>query len=195
MRKAKASRFTFISIFSASSICIIVALYLFVGRPVFKYVSAMKSQFAAAQEKLQQAEELMRSLPNPQKSMEDIERRYAEFREISGMGKQLPRIIQALGQSAADGKINVISIKAKEDVTAGVRDLPPGVKKMFLEMIFSASYQDIGEYARVLNDLPGVFTIETMTVNRQERDSAKTGEGMGSLHVNFIISTYMVGDL
>jgi hypothetical protein len=46
-----------------------------------------------------------------------------------------------------------------------------------------------------LNDLPGVFTIETMTINRQDRDASKQGERTGLLNVSFIISTYMVGDL
>jgi Tfp pilus assembly protein PilO len=195
MNKAKASRLTFILTYSISGMVSIIVLYLFVGRPVFKYADMMRAQFSSDQDQLQQAEALMRSLPNPRKSLEDIERKYADFREISGTGKQLPKIIQTLGQSVAGRQINVISIKPKEDVRAGTENLPAGVKKLFLEMIFSASYQEIGEYARVLNGLPGVFTIETMTIGRQERDASKQGEQAGMLNVSFIISTYMVGDL
>ena len=195
MQKAKDSRITFIVIFSISSIVIIIASYLFVGRPVFKYVERMRAQFTANQDQLQQAETLMRSLPNPKKSLEDIERKYTDFRETSGMGKQLPKIIQVLGQSVAGRQINVISIKPKEDMRAGTEALPAGVKKLFLEMIFSASYQETGEYAKLLSELPGVFTIETMMITRQERDASKQGDRTSLLNVSFIISTYMVGDL
>lgn len=195
MPKVKSSRFTFILSFSISCVVAIIVLYLFVGRPVFKYAHIMRARFTENQDKLQQAEALMRSLPNPQRSLQDIERQYAEFREISGTGKQLPKIIQALGQSVAGRQINVISIRPKDDVKAGTENLPPGVRKMFLEMIFSAAYQEIGEYSRVLSDLPGVFTIETMTINRQEHDASKPGERSGLLNVSCIISTYMVGDL
>jgi Tfp pilus assembly protein PilO len=195
MAKAKPSKVTFIMIFSISSIVFIIALYLFVGRPVFKHVATMRAQFALNQDKLQQAEALVRSLPNPQRSLEDIRRKYADFREVSGTGKQLPKIIQALGQSAVGRQINVISIKPKEDMKAGTENLPAGVTKLFLEMIFSASYQEAGEYARVLNGLPGVFTVETMTISRQESDALKPGERPGLLNIDLIISTCMVGDL
>ncbi|MFA5100700.1 MAG: type 4a pilus biogenesis protein PilO [Candidatus Omnitrophota bacterium] len=195
MPRAKASRVTLILIFSISGIVVIAALYLFAGRPVFKYADRMRAQFASNQDKLQQAEALMRSLPNPQKSLEDIRRKYSDFRETSGTGKQLPKIIQALGQSAVGRQINVISIRPQEDMKAGTENLPPGVKKLFFEMIFSASYRETGEYVMVLNDLPGVFTIETMTIHRQDNDALKPGEQGGSLNVNLIISTVMAEDL
>jgi Tfp pilus assembly protein PilO len=195
MQKAKRSRLTFILTFAISGSVLIIALYLFAGRPVFKYADEMRAGFSSNQERLQQAEALMRSLPNPQKSLEDIERTYAVFREVSGTGKQLPKIIQALGQSAAGRQINVVSIRQKEDVKAGTDKLPAGVKKLFLEMIFNASYQETGEYAKLLSDLPGVFTIETMTITRQDHDMSKPGERTGMLNVSFIISTYMVEDL
>jgi len=195
MSKSKASRLTFIVTFSIASIVVIVALYLFVGRPVFKYADTMRVQFTASQDRLQQAEALMRSLPDPQKALGAIERSYDEFRELNGRGKQLPKIIQALGQSAAGRQINVLSIRQKEDVKAGTENLPPGVRKLFLEMIFSASYQEAGEYAKLLSELPGVFTIETMTVGRQEHDVPKPGEQTGLLGVNLIVSTYKVEDL
>jgi Tfp pilus assembly protein PilO len=195
MAKAAPSRLMFIFIFSASSIAVITALYLFAGRPSLRYAADMRARFLSYQERLQQAEELVRSLPNPQKSLEDIERKHAQFKEVSGSGKQLPKIIQALGQSVVGRQINVISIRPKEDMQAGVESMPAGVKKIFFEMIFRASYQDIGEYAKVLSSLPGVFIIENMSIDRQERDASSPANRSGLLTANFIISTYMVGDL
>jgi Tfp pilus assembly protein PilO len=195
MAKAAPNRFTFIVIFSICSIVVIAILYFVAGRPSLRYAATMHSRFLSYQERLQQAEDLVRSLPDPRRSLEDIERKHVQFRETSGPGKQVPKIIQALGQSVVGRQINVISIRPKEDVKAGIENMPAGVRKIFLEMIFSASYQDIGEYAQVLSGLPGVFTIETMTLDRRERDTSGPGGRSGLLTVSFIVSTYMVGDL
>ena len=193
--KARPSRLMFVLVFSLCASVLTGAAYLFAGRPAIRFSSDMRRQFISYQERLQQAEELVRSVPNPQRSLEDIERKQARFRETSGAGKQLPKIIQALGQSAADRQFNVISIKPKDGLKTGTDNLPAGVKKLFLELVFSASYQDIGEYAQVLSNLPDVFSIETITIDRQERDGSKAGERPGFLTASFIISTYMVEDL
>lgn len=195
MAKAAPSRFMYIVIFSISGVVAVTALYFIAGRPSLRYAADMRGRFVSYQERLQQAQDLVRSLPDPQRSLEDIERKHAQFRETSGAGKQLPKIIQALGQSVVGKQINVISIRPKDDVRAGVEGIPAGVRKLFLEMIFSGSYQDIGEYTQALSSLPGVFTIEAMTIDRQERDASRPADRSGLLTVNCIISTYMVGDL
>jgi Tfp pilus assembly protein PilO len=195
MAKAKTGPLTSIVLYSVIGTILIILLYFILGRSALRYSENMRKQFLLYQSKLQDGEDLIRSLPNPQQSLDDIKRRNAEFLETSGAGKQLPKIIQALGQSASGRQINIISIRPREDLKTGIENLPAGVTKLFLEMAFGGSYQEIGEYIKVLSGLPGGFTIETMTIERQEREGAKTDQRTGMLNASLIISTYMVEDL
>jgi Tfp pilus assembly protein PilO len=195
MAKAKTSRLTFILLFSVAGTILIVVLYFLLGRPALRYSENMRKKFLSYQAKLQEGEDLIRSLPNPQQSLDNIRRKNAEFRETSGAGKQLPKIIQILGQSASGRQINIISIRPREDLKTGIENLPAGVTKLFFEITFSGSYQEIAEYIKVLSGLPGGFTVETLTIERQERDPPKGGQRSGLLSASLVVSTYMVEDL
>jgi len=130
---------------------------------------------------------------NPQQALEDIERRMMEFEEKHGSSRQSSRIVQELGQSTIGRPISVISITPKEDIKTASTSLPPGVKKLFFEMVMSASYQQIGEYARHLSGLPGFFTIESFTIERQDANIPNQADKTGALKATFIIATYIVG--
>lgn len=195
MAKAKTSRLTSILLFSVTGTFFIIILYFLLGRPALRYSEDMRKRFLLYQAKLQDGENLIRSLPNPQQSLDNIRRKNAEFRETSGAGKQLPKIIQILGQSASGRQINIISIRPREDLKTGAESLPAGVTKLFLEITFSGSYQEIGEYIKVLSGLPGGFSVETMTIERQERDAPKAEQKSGQLNARLILSTCMVEDL
>lgn len=185
---------TFIIAYSSISVAVIVLLYIAVGRPVFRFSDDMRKRFLSLQVKLEEAETLIRSLPNPQRSLEEIERRHAEFREISGSGRQLPKIIQILGQSTAGKPITVVAIRPKEDIKPRGEILPSGVEKIFVEMTINGGYQDIGDYLNVLCNLPGGFTIESMSIDRIDAETSRTGQKTGALDANLVISTYIVGD-
>jgi Tfp pilus assembly protein PilO len=195
MAKAKTSRLTSILLFSIVGTILIVLLYFLLGRPALRYSENMRKKFLSYQAKLQEGEDLIRSLPNPQQSLDNIRRKNAEFRETSGAGKQLPKIIQILGQSASGRQINIISIRPREDLKAAAESLPAGVTKLFFEITFSGSYQEIAEYIKVMSGLPGGFTVETLTIERQERDAPKADQRSGLLSASLIVSTYMVEDL
>lgn len=192
-KKVNSSRLTYIVVFSASGAVVLAALYLFAGRPAFRYAEDMRRRFVSYQDQLQKAETLIHSVANPQQALEEIERRTEEFAETSGRGRQRPKIIQALGQSAVGKPVTVISITPKEDLKTGEAALPQGVQKLFFEMVLTAPYQEIAEYARFMSGLPGVFTIESITVERQDAEASNQADKTGVLKAVFIISTYIVG--
>jgi len=180
-------------VFSASGAFALAALYLFAGRPAFRYAEDMRRRFVSYQDQLEKAEALIHSVVNPQQALEEIERRAEEFEETSGRGRQRPKIIQELGQSAAGRPVTVISITPKEDIKAGETALPQGVQKLFFEMVFTAPYQEIAEYAKFISGLPGVFTVESITVERQDAEPSGQADKTGVLKAVFIIGTYIVG--
>lgn len=182
-------------VFAIAGVVFLFALYFFLGRFSFKYSQDMRKKFESYQAKLQEGENLIRSLPDPGRSLEDIGRKRREFRQTSGPERQLPKIIQVLGQSAAGKQINILSIRPREDIKAGVDNLPAGVTKLFIEMTLSGYYQELGEYIKILCELPGVFTIETMTIKRASQEASKADPKSGVLNAELIVSTYVVGDI
>ncbi len=192
--KVKGSRLAHIVIFGTSGTIVLAALYFFAGRPAFRYSDDMRKRFQSYEDQLQTAEELIHSVPNPSRAVEEMERKTEEFAETSGAKRQLSRIIQELGQSAAGRRLKVISITPKEDLKTGAPSPPAGVRKLFFEMVVNASYDEIGEYARFLSGLPGLFAIETMTVEQQDIDGSGQAQGTGMLKAVFILSTCVVGE-
>lgn len=192
--KVKESRLAYIVIFGTSGTVVLAALYFFAGRPAFRYSDDMRKRFQSYEDQLQTAEELIHSVPNPSRAVEEMERKTEEFAETSGAKRQVSRIIQELGQSAAGRRLKVISITPKEDLKTGAASLPAGVRKLFFEMVVSASYDEIGEYARFLSGLPGLFAIETMTVEQQDIDGSGQAQGTGMLKAVFILSTCVAGE-
>lgn len=196
-----------IIIFCSGFVLFLVLLQAFLGRSVIRYSNRLKSEFKEKQVKLKESEDLIKGMPNPQKAIEDVEKKIQEFKDMGVSRKQIPRIIQLLGKSIAEHNINIISIKPREDIKYGNENLPAGVTKVYIEMVISSPYQSLGEYMKVLSELPVSFSIESITLEKKQggpeySEAKKAVEKIEEkktekeeLLCTLILSTYMVWEI
>ena len=186
--------------------CVIVLAlaYFFIRTPIMKYQEKLKAEFTLSQDKLKEAEELIRRFPNPQKASEEIEKKAEELKEMGATSRQIPRLIQLLALPANKLNATVISIKPRQDIPLGAEILPPGVNKVYIELILSGSYQAIAEYTKALSELPNTFIIERLTMEKTdtseesvgaEKPFNKTAEQEEKLVAALLISTFTVVEI
>ena len=184
----------------------LILLYMFLGRPVFKYSNDLKAEFISAQDKLSESERLIRNFPNPQKEMGELEKKAQELRDMGASTKQLPRLIQSLALPANNLNINVSSIRPREDLKADNENLPAGVTKIYVEVVMSCSYQTLAEYIKAVNELPTNFIIERLAIEKKAEESResdaetkktpeKNQEKPVELNINLLLSTYMIWEI
>lgn len=202
MFKKPSKKMLDVIIFCSVSLSVLLLLHLFLGRTVIRYANRLKEEFKLREAKLRESENLIKSLPDPQKAIEEIERKAEEFKDMGISIKQFPRLIQLLGRSAAEHNINVISIKPREDIKAVNEVLPTGVTKVYIELVISSSYQLIGDYIKILSTLPISFSIESMDIEKKEPaleslETKKTTETktQEELICSLLLSTYTIWEL
>lgn len=193
-----------VAVVCSSFIIVLILLYLFLGRPILRYAERMKSEFKLKQTKLQESDALIRNFPNPQKAIEDIEKKTQELKNMGVTRKQIPRIIQLLGNSISKLNINVISVRPRDDIKRGDENLPAGVSRIYIEIVMSCPYQLIGEYIKSLSELPVAFFVENLLIEKKEEGFVvpaakgipeKTGEKPEELVATLLLSTYMIWEL
>jgi len=195
-----------VSITSSILLTALILLYALLGRPVFKYSDNLKAEFISAQEKLSESERLIRTFPNPQKEMGELEKKAQELRNMGASTKQLPRLIQSLAMPANNLNINVSSIRPRDDLKAENENLPAGVTKIYVEVVMSCSYQTLAEYIKAVNELPTNFIIERLAIEKKEEDAGeldaetkktpeKNQEKPIELSANLLLSTYMIWEI
>jgi len=195
-----------VSITSSILLTALILLYALLGRPVFKYSDNLKAEFISAQEKLSESERLIRTFPNPQKEMGELEKKAQELRNMGASTKQLPRLIQSLALPANNLNINVSSIRPRDDLKAENENLPAGVTKIYVEVVMSCSYQTLAEYIKAVNELPTNFIIERLAIEKKEEDAGeldaetkktpeKNQEKPIELSANLLLSTYMIWEI
>jgi len=171
----------------------LVLLQVFFGRPVLLQARKFKLEYKAKEAKLRECEALIKSVPDPQREIQEIESKVEEFKKKGISIKESLRIIQTLGQSASGYNIEVISIKAREDLKKVDESLPPGVTKVYMEMILKAPYKVLGEYIKSLGELPMGFLLESLSV---EKKATEKNRGKGEeLLATLLLSTYSVWGL
>jgi Tfp pilus assembly protein PilO len=194
-----------IAVFCAVFIAVLILIHLTLGRSLIKSTEKLRESFKTTQAKLHEAEGLIRSVPNPQKEIEEIAKKADEFKTMEMNKKQIPRIISMLGGSVEKHNITIVSMKPREDIKSAEENLPAGVTKIYVEIVLSCSYQQFGEYLDTLLRLPMSFTIESITLQKKEErpaaeQAAKTsGEKAQAqaqdLVASLLLSTYMVWQL
>ncbi|OGX31973.1 MAG: hypothetical protein A3G37_00535 [Omnitrophica WOR_2 bacterium RIFCSPLOWO2_12_FULL_46_30] len=179
-------------------------LYFIAGKTLFKYVERLKSEFASSQNTLQEAQDLVKAFSNPQKALEDMEKKARELKEMGVTSRQLPRLIQSLALAASKLNINIISIRPREDIRSGDENLPAGVSKVFIELTLSCPYKLFAEYSKAVSELPVTFIVEQMSMEKKDEAEAslaekkppeKSAQAPEELLVTLLLSTYMVWEL
>lgn len=195
---------TEIAIFSAVFAASLLLLHLFVGVPLIKASKQLKDDFKATQTQLQESENLIRTVPNPQKEIEEIQKKAEEFKAMEMNKKQIPRIISMLGGSV-NQNITIMSLKPRDDIKSDNETLPEGVSKIYVEIVLNCSYQQFGEYLDTVLRLPMSFTIESISLQKKEtavinettakKPPEKQEKKTQELTVILLLSTYMVWQL
>gem|GEM_PF-868389 len=202
MPKNNHNKISYVFVFPALAVFIMVVVYLGLGLPAAKYVSRAKAELKSKQEKALESQELIRELPNPRKAMQTMEEKVKEFRDMGISKKQLPRLIQLLGKAAVDLDINVISIRPRDDIRFSGKSLPEGVSKVYMEVILNCGYQPMAEYIKAAGELPAAFSLESLSAEQKNENSADEPKGSGKnngpesgLQATLLLSTYMVWEL
>lgn len=194
----RSNRVSQIIVFTSISIGVWLLVYIFVGRPVLKYFDTVKAEFGQKQAKLLESQELVRSLPNPEKAINEIKDKLQEFQDLGVSKKQIPRLMQILGQAASERNIAVVSLRPREDIKSEESELPAGINKIYLEIVLSCNYQALADYIRAINELPTAFKVESLAVEKESETLAplesKSGSknpapSLGALRTVLILST------
>lgn len=179
-------------------------LYFTAGKTLFKYLERLKSELESSQNTLQEARTLVKAFSNPQKALEDMEKKARELKEMGATSRQLPRLIQSLALAATKLNINIISIRPREDIRPGDENLPAGVSKVFIELTLGCPYKLFAEYTKAVSILPVTFIIEQMSMEKKDESAASLAEKKSpeksaqipeELLVTLLLSTYMVWEL
>lgn len=205
MYKKSSNKILNVAFVCSGFIGVLILLHIFVGRTILKHANKLRQEFNLKQAKLQESEALVRSFPNPQKAIEDIEKKTQELKDKGGVTpRQIPRLIQLLAHPASAHNLNIISIKPRDDVKSSAENLPAGVNKVYIEVVVSGSYQSIGEYIKTLSELPVAFTTEQLSIEKREesvvpsatKKTPEKSEGKpGELLATLLVSIYTMWEI
>lgn len=195
--KKSPNKVSYITIFTSVFFGIFLLTYLLVGLPVLKYSDDMKSEFSRKQAKLLESQELVRTLPNPQKAMDEVKAQLLELQEIGVSKKQVPRMMQILGATAADKNLTVVSLRPREDIKSENSEISAVVNRIYLEIVLLCSYQMLADYIKTVSGLPPAFKVESLTIEKQsetlapmEAKSAAKNQPAGLLKAVIVLSTF-----
>jgi len=202
MFKKTQNRMVYVLVVCSTFVFVLGFIHFFLGMIVLRYEKKQKQELQLKQSKIEESESLIKRFPDPEKAIEEMEKKGQELREMGLTRKQTPRLIQLLGQAAVKLNINkVISIKPRDDIKLGNEVLPAGVSKAYIEVIISCTYQLIGEYIKALSELPVRFIIENLAieeggpVSEADKTPGKSELKPNELRATLLLSTYMVWEL
>ena len=193
-----ANKVSYVVVFTSVFIGVLLLVYFLVGRPVLKYSYSLKAEFGQKQSRLAETQELVRSQPNPQKAIDEIKVKFQEFQDLVACKKQIPRLMQSLGQAAGERNIIVVSLRQREDIKSENTDLPAGINKIYLEVVLICNYQALAEYIKTVGELPQAFNVESLAIEKQSEalsllearsQAKKTNKVSGLLKAVLVLST------
>ncbi len=185
------------SIITASvEVVIILLIVIFVGGPLNRKVAQAKAELEKKQKELVQIQQMIRAVPNPQEEINKIKKSIEELKHKSVSRQELPRIVRQLVDKSKELGIEIVSIRPREDIRGKDRNLPEGVGKAYIEMVIKCPYKKLGEYLKELKDLPIIFTIESMAIEKieeltQDRKGSRKKHD-NDLYTTLILSTYTI---
>ncbi|MCK9595291.1 MAG: type 4a pilus biogenesis protein PilO [Candidatus Omnitrophica bacterium] len=198
MPKNTRSNISYVFVFPALVVFVLVCVYIGLGLPAARYVDRARAELKNKQETLLESQELIRGLPDPRKAIQVMEEKVREFKDMGLSKKQLPRLIQLLGKSAVELNINVISIRQRDDMRPSENSLPAGVSKVYMEVVLNCGYQPLAEYIKAVGELPAAFSLESLSVdkkNDEHRGFGKNDIPEPGIQATLLLSTYMVWEL
>jgi hypothetical protein len=189
MFKKNGNKLTDVAVLCGIFAGVLIVVHLVLGLPLIQSSKKLKKKFDQMQSRLRESETLIRTVPNPAKEIEIIEKKAEEFKDME-MNKN----------SASEHSITLLSLKPRDDLKIANENLPAGVSKVYIEMVLNASYQKLAEYISDLLKLPITFIVENISIQKSsskpaqqpEKPDEKGKEKASDLVANVILSTYMV---
>ena len=89
-------------------------------------------------------------------------------------------------KSATELNITVVTIRPRDDVKTGSAELPPGVTKVYMELVLDCDYKSLAGFLNSLSSLPFVFVVDSLAMTKKENASG--------LEATLLVSTFMVWD-
>jgi len=194
MAKDKVS---YLLMFCGIFLVMILLLYILIGRPVLRYANQVRRDFNLKQATLQEEQELIRSLPNPQSAVEGLKVKMQEIQDMGASKRQVPKVMQVLSQAAADKNITVVSLRPRDDIKTEDTSAALGVTKVYVELILKCGYQELAEFVKGLGSLPMSLNVESLLVEKSQkeldaasgRSSSKENTAPSTLDVTLVLST------
>ena len=173
---------------------ILILFCIFVARPISGYSARLKSEIASQSQQIKEYDRLIRTFPNPEKKIEDIEKKVQELKAKEAGREQIPHVIQQLARKTHELNINTISIKPRQDIKPTKEKLIQGVSKVYIEIVMLSSYQVVCDYLKALAELPTILSVENLSIEKKQESSTRTGSsGANELLVTLLLSSYMYG--
>jgi len=188
----------------AAVIAFFVALHLVARQVVFIPLAQARKHMDEVQRKLEETQKLVKDYPDARSRTKDIMARMEALKEKSVSSKELPKIIQLLTKKSSELKIDIISIKPTENVDIKEAMLPQGVSKAYIEMVAKAPYTVLGDYLKALKEMPIVFTVEKISLEKLPEDDVAAARAPnkkedetpgGKVVATMLISSYTVWQL
>lgn len=181
---------------------VLVVMHYTIGRGILKQLEKEKANAAAAHAALAANSDLIKANPNPKKSMEEIQQAAEQLKAKAVSENELPKIIQQLTKKTSELGIDIISIKPTKNINFKDESLPQGVSKAYIEVVLKSSYYTIGDYLKVLRELPIIFTVESLSLEKAkdmldetEGNKKKKEYDGGKVIANLLISSYTIWKL
>jgi len=182
-----------------------IGAHLVAREVIFKPLAKAHQRLSEAQKHLEDTQKLVHDYPDARTRTKEILTRMDALKEKSVSSKELPKIIQQLTKKTSELKIDIISIKPIEKPEFTETGLPQGVSKAYIEVVVRAPYKTIGDYFKALKEMPILFTIEGITLERSSgpenekgREGKKEGTSAapaGEVIASMLISNYTVWHL
>jgi len=193
MLKIGKNKITYLIVLFLSYSLVLSGLYMLMGRRLLKHSSELRNRLVEQSAEIEETKDLIKAIPNPDKEIATVEDKIRELRDRAVTKEQVPRIIQQLTRKSSELSINIISIRplaADEDST---EKLVQAVNKVYIEVVMSCPYPIMGDYLKALTELPILFTVENIVIEKKEDVVAP--KKAPEVLVNLLLSTYMVLEL
>lgn len=168
------------------SVGVIVAAYFLLYLPKSQQAHDLAVSLQPLHRQIEEYQAMTARVPNPDRAVQELQNRIRRLKEQAASREEVPRIIQQLAQHTGTLDIEVVSITPREDLKEPEGVLPEGVSKVYVEVSLRCPYDILGRYIETLADLPTLFTVEDLRVEKRAAETTSV------LEVYLIVSTYVL---
>jgi len=157
----------------------ILGVFFLLYIPSSRTLARLRKEYKNINAEAALAQENIRQIPNPEKDIQALKARLEEAEHKFIHRDQLPRVIEQLFQKTSELGIEVISINPKEEPQINAQE------KIFIEVKMRCNFFGLGNYLESLENLPILFTVENLTIRKDE------SSGVEKLLVDMLLACYL----